>query len=153
MGVIASSVKLQWSGSDGSWSLNDNGNEYQAHWHCDVDDPLEQAATVIEYFNSNVRALGSIYNYASDLVDTSSILKKITASRDLGSTDHWIVVMDYGPEEDDDGEDPEGDPTQDPLEFAPVLTWQTQLYEKPVERAEYVFGFKGTKAAKVEVGK
>jgi len=149
--MTITSTTLQWNGASGTWSLG-SGHQYTAHWRVITDDPYEQAATIINYFAAAVVPLGAFYQYASDPTDLKAIAKDIRATRDLGSTTVWNVIVEYGPEDEDEGEDEDGNPTEDPLKFRPDISWQTVQYTRPVERSTYLFGFRGKTAERVPEG-
>ena len=106
------------------------------------DDKQDQAFIIHEYF----LAQGTLphpdkatkYSYGNDS-DTNAICDTLEPRRDANSPYEWIVVAHYGDAQSTEkGEDDNENPTDNPLEFATVVTHRTNKRMVPIEDAEYV---------------
>lgn len=143
MAVIHSTWTEHWRGATGAVTRDPLASEYTAVYRVQTDDPDDQAQTVLLYVQTQRILLGSPYTYAGDTALGVSVANRITADRELGSTDWWVVVVSYatpGADGDDDGLDNNGDPVLDPLDFRPRVSMATVTYQKPCEKAEYIGG-------------
>ena len=143
MAVIPGSISLHWHGSTGSVSREPLGAEYTAVWRLWVDDPNDQAQTVLTWFQNNVVLLGTAYDYAGDTAASVARADRIRARRELGSTDIWQVVVNYTTPQDEEGEDASGNATLVPTDFRPTLDLSMVTYSEPVEESEFHGGYKG----------
>jgi hypothetical protein len=143
MPVISNSLALHWTGATGSVTREPLREEYTAVWRLRTDNPQEQARSILIWFAANVAPLGSDYQYADDPAATAR-LEKLDANRAPGSVDTWLVVGRYVTPEDEEGEDKNGNPTSDPLEFRPHIEVADAQYTKPAHRSQYAGGYHGT---------
>lgn len=145
MAVTGSS--LHWKGASGSYKKGE-GPSYTAVYRVTTNSANDQSQTIINWVRDNIAELGAPYAYAGDTDETLAILRTIAADRELGSTNIWEVVLSYdssGKDEEkpEEGEDEEGNPTEDPTEFRPQISVATVHRTKPVEKAKYLGGFTG----------
>lgn len=144
--------KLVWNGSTGTYrGLTDA--EFTAIYQVFCNSGQDQSNTVISYVLANIAGMGDTYDYANDS-SSYAFLKAIAPSFKKGSCDPWIweVRMEYGPNDIGSGEDQDGNPTDDPLDFRPVLTPRTVQYTKALEKAAYHDGFNGVMAGLISAG-
>jgi len=151
------SHELHWTGATGSDS---GGNvEYTAVYRLITDDPLDQAQAAIAYVKANIADMGDGYDYGND-ADTSAILDRITPTREMGASLPWTATLHYATPSGDDGGgeggggiDPDGNPTDNPLDFRDEVSIDSVQYTVPMEKAEYLTGFYGHIHAKWPPGK
>lgn len=143
MAVKPATWTEHWRGATGAVQRNPLAAEYTAVYRVQTDDPDDQAQTVLTWTQANKILLGSVYSYAGDTSLSIAVCNRLTADRELGSTDWWVVVAHYGtPDDDNDGEelDNQGQPVLNPLDFRPRVAMSTVTYTKAVDRARYIGG-------------
>jgi len=140
---------LHWNGATGA--RTEDGPEFTAVWAIDTDDAQDQADGIIEYFRANVADLGDSYAYAGD-TNAEALAKRIRARRDLRTTGRWLVTVSYAPLEDEDGKDSDGNATDNPLDFRPVIRSNTVQYQRPVDVSKFLGGYHGDAAAMFPIG-
>lgn len=112
--------------------------EWQCPYKLTVDNPRDDGQTIVDYFDTIGRGLsmGLVYG---DREDMTVICKSIHPTRQMNSVLHWIAVLTYSPldptEKDDGGEDPDGNPTDDPLDYRYDISSGIQYYQVPVYHA------------------
>lgn len=146
---MAYSTGLHWTGATGVYS--EDGAEYTAVHRVDTDDPTHQAQTVLAWFRGNVVELGDAYSYSAD-TDADAVAKRMRAKRDMKTLTRWLITVSYGPIDDEDGKDSNGNSTSNPLDFRPTIRANTVQYQRPVDTSKFLGGYHGTAAAMMPVG-
>lgn len=140
---------LHWNGATGT--RTEDGPEYTAVFAVDTDDGNDQAQGILDWFRGNVVDLGDAYSYAAD-TDGEALAKRMRARRDLHTLGRWLVSVSYSPLDDEDGQDDNGNATDNPLEFRPVIRSNTVQYQRPVDTSKFLGGYHGWAAAMFPVG-
>lgn len=140
--MTIASVKLHWTGTIGRRDLF-RGPDYVSIYFVTTTDKLDQAQTILNYFEANIAARGEVYTFAGDTQTGPAYLRTLTATKLRDSQVHWEVVLAYSPDTDTSvGRNSSGVPVFDPLAFAPQIRIRTVQYQKPIEEATYISGLK-----------
>lgn len=138
--------KLHWKGATGSYDYS-KGGEYVAIFLVWTDTPMDQAKTIIDYFQytPSLPPFESFYQYGND-IDEESILTRISPERAENSALHWYVKCQYTPRDKEDQARPgndQGKLTRDPAEWIRSYTVSYTQISVPVWKATVRGGFKG----------
>ena len=153
MTVLGGTLALHWNGSTGSLTRDPRGQEYTAVWRVQVDDPLDQSKTVLEWCEaSGPVKRGDNYAYANDTAAAATQADRISANRVTNTNDWWEIVAQYVTPDDQTNEDENGDPTDDPLQWRPDIRTQTVQYQRPVDTSKFLGGYHGWAAAMFPAG-
>lgn len=112
-------------------------HEWTAPYIVTVDNPRDDAQTIVDYLHTIGRGLRTTFRYA-DREDSTAWCKTVTPTRMPGSLFKWQVVCTYSPAETpqpEEGQDPDGNPTDDPLDFRYEISSGVQMYQVPVYKA------------------
>lgn len=138
------SADLDFAGATGKASRGGK-REYTANYVVITDDKQDQAFTIIDYF-LNTSGLPhpdkhTQYSYGNDS-DSRAICDSLDPRRDPNSPHVWRVSVHFGDAQSPtEGQDENGDPTEDPTEFALKVSFRYNKVRRPVELAKYVTGF------------
>ncbi len=116
--------------------IGDN-DEWQCPYIVTVDNARDDGRTIVNYFDSIGRGLGSRLYYG-DREELLVVCRSITPVRRAGSRFVWDVTLHYGPinvEPQQDREDEDGNPTADPLDYRWDVSTGVQYYQTPVWKA------------------
>ena len=154
--MTVTSVTKSWRGSGGSKEVGKRS--YVVHYRVETDDATDGVKTVLNHFRdtASLPHLGDVYTYEGSGVvsDLGVKLWKIDPVRDLQSATSWNVAVSYKspdkPQEDEPaggggggvGEDEDGEPTENPLDFHGDLDISFVDVTRPVDRAIYRSGFR-----------
>ena len=110
-------------------------------WDCPyivtVDSARDDGRTIVDYFDSIGRGLGSRLYYG-DREELLVVCRSITPVRRAGSRYVWDVMLHYGPinvEPQQIHEDHDGNPTTNPLDYRWDVSTGVQYYQTPVWQA------------------
>lgn len=148
MAVVPGSVEFHWSGSTGS--VDRSGPvEYTALYRIQTDDALDQAQTIIVWWQTNQFPLGTPYTYANDALGSLATLANISATRVNETNTHWIVECRYSVESEDDKQDENDENTNDPLEYRPIIRCSSNSRSKVASLLSYRGGFSSRVSDKI----
>lgn len=149
---------LHWRGSTGGKkgaSFDKAESNYTAVYRVTTDNPLDQADTIVNYFEAtpNMPKLGDEYRFGNDY-NPNAILTGIAPDHVDNSRVHWEVVLTYTPKSGTgDGEgtkdlenDANGNPTSDPRLYHNEYDISRTQINVPVWKAIYLGGMKGIAA-------
>jgi len=147
-----------WQGSGGTKSLQ--ARSYTVYYRAVTDDANDGIRAITEHFEDTdgLPSLGDHYTYegtGTNLEDSGVTLWKISPSRDLQSATSWNIALHYktpdepgqggsagggGGSEAGVGEDEDGNPTDDPVEFHGDVDISFIDFTRPVDQATYRSG-------------
>lgn len=140
MPVLPATFVFHWAGSTGS--IDRNGpTEYTALYRVRVDDPLDQAQIVIQWFITNQFGPGTPYSYANDILGSLATATNFGATRQLETTDWWIIEVTYSREDDAARRDTGDNHTTDPLLYRPIVRCSSNAVSVPGQRLKYESGY------------
>lgn len=143
------SATLHWSGATGSRKRGAK-EEYTAVWRVVTNDFLDNAGTIIAYFQANGPFINDAYAYGNDRSNNATC-DSIDPTRSNNSNLHWEVRFHYStPDETESGKDENGNETDDPLKFYDEVEINSIDVVRPLETAIYRQGLKGTAAARTK---
>lgn len=133
--MAGQSWELHWNGATGSWEKGKR--TYAAVYRVRTTSALDGPATVCAYFYSDpeLPKLGASYAYGNDS-DIWAYAVKIDPQRESKHSRIWNVVVSYETVEKDkeDKRDRNGNPTNNPLEFATEVELSKAQYQRPARK-------------------
>lgn len=109
--------------------------EWSAPYLLTSDNPLDDALTCVEFMHDIGRGLLNSFRYG-DREDLSTWCKSVAPTRIPNSVKHWQVICTYSPlDPKDDGQDDDGNPTENPLDWRYEISCGTQFFQTPVWQA------------------
>jgi hypothetical protein len=108
--------------------------EWTAPYILEHDDPRAGAQECVDFMDSIGRGLSSGYRYG-DWQDPLKLCKQMSVSRIPGSAVHWQLISTYSDLEPRDGEDEDGNPSDNPIDWRYEISTGTQYYQVPVYKA------------------
>lgn len=138
------SAQLDFSGATGKASRGGK-REYTAHWIVKTNDWQDQPFTILDYFY----ATGSLphpdkaspYNYGNDS-DPRAICDSLDPRREGDSGTVWRVAAHFADDQkQEEGEDENGNPTDNPENFALEIDFRYNKVRRPAITGEYIEGF------------
>lgn len=116
--------------------IGDN-DEWDCPYIVTVDSARDDGRTIVNYFDSIGRGLGSRLYYA-DREELLVVCRSITPVRRAGSRSVWDVMLHYGPinvRDQQTREDEDGNPATDPLDYRWDVSTGVQYFQTPVWQA------------------
>jgi len=122
-----------------------DGYTYESVYQVLTDNDDDGPVTVHNHFKSTATLpwRGDQFMFGNDS-DTTSLCISVVAKRpERQSRRLWHVTCNFGPQNPslDEEQDEAGNPTDDPLEFRPVLTSSRMFVPRVAERAKYLEGY------------
>jgi len=140
------SAKLSTTGVTGT-AERGGKREYQATYVVVSDSKTDHALTIQEHFRNQINLphpdKATVYAVGGEY-DLTALCKKLSCKRVEASVGTWVVTADFGDVQNTEkGEDEDGNPTDDPIEFALEITHRFTKTRRPVLEADYIEGFIG----------
>lgn len=142
----------------GSYDVIKNLAEYRVDYRLTTNSASDGPQKAIAYAEAKIAAVGASYAVGND-VRPGCWLRNWEARREANSLYVWIATAIYRDEDPEDSEDSNsgydmnGNPTDNPLDFRPVIDVQDTQYMRPVWGAVYKSGFSGVAHNKLNDGK
>ena len=135
---------LAFAGSTGK-SARGGKREYTANYIVTTNDKEDDASVILNYFRDTTSLpspeRNSAYSYANGS-DPKALCDSLEPTRDDSGPYTWRVAAHFGDAQDTKkGEDKDGNPTDNPLEFALDITTRFNKVRRPIYKAEYIEGF------------
>lgn len=141
--MAVTSVAPYWTGQTGDLSLGAK-RQYTAVYRVTCSTPLDNAATIVAFFQSSpsVPGIGSHY-YSGNDTDFGAFCNSIAPRRMSGSTNMWLVTLNFETmqaenEEQRGGLTVQGEESIDPLEWRDELSVSTHMISEAVYKAKYL---------------
>lgn len=154
--MAVTSVTLHWAGATGDATAD--SLEYTAVYRVVTDNTATGPAAIFGYFRANGPWLKSTYSYGGD-ADSSAICTKVSAPRHVaGSANHWEITFTFSTDTASGGGnnaqqvDANGNRTQNPLDFRPLVWMSGSVLNEPTETAVYKGGFGAGRQPALTVG-
>jgi len=110
-------------------------HDWTAPYILTSDNPRDDGLACVEYLTSIGRGVGTTFKYG-DRTDPGTFCKTIAPVRMANSTEHWAVVLTYSQQDGSStGNNEDGEPTDDPLDWRYEISSATQYFQVPAWKA------------------
>jgi hypothetical protein len=144
--MAISSVTLHWSGATGD--VTSDSVEYTAVYRVQTSSTADGPAAIAAYFRANGPWLNSGYSFGGDSDSTAKCTKVSIPRHVAGSANVWEVTFTFSTQAAGSGGgnsaqqvDSQGNATQNPLDFRPLVWIAGNTTSEPAEEAYYLGGF------------
>lgn len=142
--MAVTAVTLHWAGATGD--VTSESLEYTAVYRVTTDATATGPAAIASYFRTNGPWLNSSYSYGGDIDSTAKCTKVSIPRHVQGSANVWEVTFTFSTAAAGGGNsaqqvDSNGNPTQNPLDFRPLVWMAGSVFTAPTEEAVYEGGF------------
>lgn len=153
--MAVTAVTLHWAGATGD--VTSESLEYTAVYRVTTDATATGPAAIAAYFRTNGPWLNSSYSYGGDSDSTAKCTKVSIPRHVQGSANVWEVTFTFSTAAAGGGNsaqqvDSSGNPTQNPLEFRPLVWMTGSVLTVPTEEAIYEGGFGAGRLPILDVG-